>query len=287
MPQTQLHKHWLRFKKGLCDERACAEAIYLHVLNNPGRFKLANFHQDERHDLLASMYPRLIKALHAYSPGSSSFDAYIHSIVHWQKVELKRQECSLAQGEAIAWRYRRLEELRDNETRYPGYHAEKSPVTRKFGSKKQHLILILKLCPNLSDALIERFAPCTGIAVKTLFALVEQVKTIYMGVSGRLEYERKREECWARIILLQGTLDAEPASQKEREVIEHKLALVKTRLKRLKQHQGPQAVGVRNWIIAKVLGVSQSSISSSLRAFRKKVSAKTGQREFHDSQQDK
>lgn len=273
---THLHSLWLRFKKGLCDERGLAEGIYRHVLNNPGRFTLANVALEERHDLLASMYTRLIKAIHAYSQNNSSFDAYIHSIIHWQKVERKRQECSLVQGEAIAWRYRHLEELRDNETRYPGYLAEKIPVKSPLGSKKQHLILLLKLCPTLSDGLVERFASCTGIPSKTLFAMVEQVKTIYMGVSGRLDYERKREEYWARIVLLQGQLDSDILTSRERSVMEGKLALTKTRLANLKRRQGPQAAGVRNWIIARVLGISQSSVSSSLRAFRRLVSHKEG-----------
>lgn len=274
-----LHYKWLAFYRQECSERDLAEFIYRHVLSHPARFKLCALDPDARHELLATLYPRIIKGIHRYREGSASFDAYIHSMVKWGILENNKRSERMLIGERIAWQHHWTEEVNENEDRYPGFSRTFASLNAKTGSKRQQLILILKTAPLLGPQTIFALSKAIGMPGNTLMALIEQVNTLSLGSKRRLEYQRKLRENWAQIVMLRGLISRAMIIGRERSSLCARLSSLEHRRQKLMEIEGKNALCIRNREVAQILGISISTVSSSLRFFSKFLSSERKERD--------
>ncbi len=272
--KSNLHEDWLAYREGEFDEKGLVERVYRYVMANPKRFYLMALSKDERHELFADFFNRFLKAGRRYKEDKGNFDAYIHSMLHWVLLESWRKRERFQQVENMVWEVRAFEEACEATSFYnASFNNIEQIAYPSIGSARQRLFLILKVAPLISKESVPLLARGVDMPAETLFALLDQVKTISFGEERRLSYRSKIEYYSARILTLKGILEKKGHTPKNRELYTYQLRRTEEKKERLQEIQGRNILTVQNRIIAQVLGVSASTVSASLRLLREEAFA--------------
>lgn len=172
------------YRQNRLDRAAFEGAVFAHVRDNPQRFRLAGWSEDDRLDLLCWMYPRLRRAVDAYKETGSGFDAYIHSLLRWAALEYRAAEAERTAMELACWQDRANDIAAEAAAADPAFQVlaaaepDESYAAAQEGKRpaprdaKPILIIALKNCFFMNDALAAKVAKAVGMEEAELQAAI-------------------------------------------------------------------------------------------------------------------
>jgi len=271
-----LNELYSRYTTGLLTRESFETAIFRKIKKNMHQLGLTGWNREERDDFISSLYPRLSRAIDKYQETGSTFEIYINTLVRLTAKEYCMNAARDYVKETAAW----ITQIPDmyvyeNETEYDDYagaETEDSEKPVKLKNPRQLLILILKCCNYVTDDFLEKVSPRLGIKPETLNAMIDRLKKQreerVMEVS--LMRERVGNQLY-RVIFYQKELEALTENSVIAQRMKKRLEHGRIRLRRMRRRLARVRLDPTNLQIAKLLGLSKSTVDSVLYTLRERA----------------
>jgi hypothetical protein len=249
--------------------------LFQHLLENQERFRIFNGNRDRWNEFLSWLYPRFARAIELYRDLGSSFDAYITSLVHGAAKEYRCRETEHYITESACWQAR-AEEMMLWE-REPDYSAEydeseKDIAFPKDINPRQILFLLLKSYFFVSDKFANRIAAATGMDIKTLRNMLDELREKRATKEAAILGLRERLHCqhYRCLTYQKRMMGAQPGSA-HYEKLRNRFERARKRFYAMKKRLGNIRMGASNRMIAEVMGVPRGTVDSGLFAIRNRL----------------
>jgi DNA-directed RNA polymerase specialized sigma24 family protein len=257
-----------RYVNGALDRRALEGAIFTHIKDNPHRFRIGAWNEEDRLDYLCWLYPRLSRAIDSYHETGANFDAYLASLVRWSSIEYRSTEADRRALEHACWVDRATNLTAEEE---PEYIRNEAPVPT-VKNPRQVLMLALKCYLYVSDDLASRLAQAIGMDKEVLRGYFDELRR---RLAAREERIRQLETCAAsqyyRCVAFEARLRVAPEGSAHRAEIERRLELGRRRLVSMRNRLARAGKDATNKEIAELLGIPKGTVDSCLHAVKTKA----------------
>ncbi len=267
-----LHYLYERFRAGKLGRHDFEAAIFRFVRDNPRRFKISGWREDDREEFIAELYPTIRKAIDAYRDVGSCFDAYAYTAIRWEARGYRSRKAEKATIERAYW-MTAAETASDEESFYScGNDAyDQDPQCPPSRKKRQILALTLKCCLKVSDDLCRRIAPSVGLRPDELESKLNGLRTL---VAERAVRRQELEELAAAhycrgMIMAAKAIEAPSYSDKKRR-FEKSAAVAKQRHANCRDRASKISVEATNREVAEALGVPKGTIDASIYFLKQK-----------------
>ncbi|GHU09092.1 hypothetical protein FACS1894151_06190 [Spirochaetia bacterium] len=250
--------------------------IFKAVLENYEAYEVKGWDKEDFTDFLCWLYPRFSRAIDRYADIGSSFDSYIHSMVHWSIKEYRRRQMEHQIVERTYWNEKNYEmTLKEEE---PSYLEEKKPDFEAVPNPRQVLFLLLKSYYHISEDFAQRVAGAIGMEKGQLMELIKDLREI------RLEQEEEIRSLQERIYSqyyrvvsyekrMRTSLSGMPYHERMKKCYHRgmkRLSKMRGRLNKLRTEAS-------NRQIANLLGIAKGTVDSNLFAVRARRSDDEGE----------
>jgi len=250
-----------RYLLNKLDRKRLEGDLFMYLRDNPHRFKLGTWLEDDRIDFLCWFYPRMSQAIDKYKPCGASFDSYLGTLIKWASIEYRAHEADCNALESACWKARSQEIVAETEAEYMydggGFQPRKNP--------RQVLMLTLKCCSYVSDDFSKRIAGAIGMKEECLHSLLDELRK-----KNAIREERLRtleERCAAqyfRCVAFEGRLKAAPEGSAHKADMEQRLEFAKRRLSSMRRRLAHTLKEATNKEIAETLGIPKGTVDSCL-----------------------
>ncbi len=265
------------YRRGDMGKKELEERIVRFILENPGKFYLANWTNDRRVDCIAWVYPRLSKAIDTYKDKGTTFESYLATLLYWSSREYRSRDAEHGMVERACWEARCEDMFACDEMGMYGMFAcveEEEPLRNVSGRTiKQREILIL-LCKSywfVSDSFLERIAPVIGMKHCELQKLMDRmrqtrethdegVRKLIMGIHSQ----------YYRCICLEKRLKDMRDGETHYERLTELRRKARLRLASMKRRLSGLRVDASNRQVAEVLGIPTGTVDSTLYKIKRK-----------------
>jgi hypothetical protein len=273
-----LNELYTRYTAGLLKKGSFEVAIFRIIKKNMHQLGLTGWNREERDDFISSLYPRISRAIDKYQETGSSFEIYINTLVRLTAKEYCMNAARDYVKETAAW----ITQIPDmyvseDETEYDDrFDAETEDAEKpvKLRNPRQLLILILKCCNYVTADFLEKVSPRLGIEPETLKAMIERLKKQREERITELSLMREKAgNQLYRIIFYQKELEALTENSIVAQRMRKQLERGRIRLKRMRRRLARVRLDPTNLQIAKLLGLSKSTIDAALFTLRARAAA--------------
>jgi len=268
-----LNELYAQYTDGLLTKAVFEGAIFRIVKKNIYQLGLTGWNREERDDFISSLYPRINRAIDKYQETGSSFEIYINTLVRLTAKEYCANAARSYTKETAAW----ITQIPDmyvceNEAEYDeDFDAEEEkPV--KLKNPRQLLILILKCCNYVTADFLEKVSPQLGIKPETLNAMIDRLKK--QREQRITEFSLMRERVSSqlyRCIFYQKELEAMTENSIIAQRFRKRLERGRIKLKKMRKRLKRARLDPSNLQIAKLLGLSKSTVDSVLYNLRERA----------------
>jgi len=269
-----LNELYAKYADGLLTKEVFESAVFKIIKKNMCRLGLTGWNREEKEDFISSLYPRISRAINRYRETGSSFEIYINTLVRLTAKEYCVNAARSYVKETAAW----ITQIPDmyvceNETAYDEHFeadaAEPAEKAEKLKNPRQLLILILKCCNYVTTDFLDRVSPQLGIRPETLNAMIDRLKK--QREKRMTEYSLMRERVsnqLYRCIFYQKELEALTENSIIAQRLRKRLEHGQIKLKRMRRRLARARLDPSNLQIAKLLGLSKSTVDSVLHTLR-------------------
>jgi len=281
-----LNELYARYAAGLLTKKVFESAIFKIIKKNMCQLGLAGWNREERDDFISSLYPRISRAIDKYQETGSSFEVYINTLVRLTAKEYCANAARSYAKETAAW----ITQIPDmyvceNEMAYddhfeadaeePAVEPAENPEGKtenpaeKLKNPRQLLILILKCCNYVTADFLDKVSPQLGIRPENLSAMVDRLKK--QREKRITEYSLLRERVSTqlyRCIFYQKELEALTENNIIAQRLKKRLEHGRIKLKRMRRRLAHARLDPSNLQIAKLLGLSKSTVDSVLHTLK-------------------
>ncbi len=257
-----------QFRNGYIDRRTLEGRIFSHLKRYPGRFKLRYLNEEERIDLLLTLYPRIARGIDRYEERGSCFDGYVSALISWGYRTALRQNQQRDQLETFLWSTKTEEAVQEPTLSFKDVNERE---IQRPKNPRQVLILTLKCCLYISDDFAGRIARAVGMEKSELWLTMEKLKEkATQRIERRQFFEEKVGAYWCRILTVESKISGgdEAAERLKEELVDlHKRH--DEALKRLEHCESSPS----NKEIAEILGIPKGTVDASLYFIKKRQAA--------------
>ena len=283
---TELRKEYLM---GKCTKKELEGSIFQYLLNNYAKYHLYRGSREDWNDLLADLYPRISRAIDTYKDVGSSFDTYIHTMIHWAYKDHQNRRTSHQVTEYTWWRARAEESMAGSpeteyntgvqeissgmESRKPEtafYYARQELINGKF-SAKQILILFLKSYYFINDKIVTQVSASLGIKKEKLLDMVDKLRMIRKKREDEIkEIEAGIESQYYRCIVYQKRLMYSIQGSSSHGKLNVLLERARRRFKLMRKRLKGIRFDATNCQIAEILNIPKGTVDSTLDSIKRK-----------------
>lgn len=273
---NSLNDLYADYSKGLLKKEKFEAAIFKTLQKNIHRFGVIGWNKEESDDYISYLYLRINQAINTYKEIGSSFETYIKSMVRMTAKEFRARQARSYVKETAAW-ITQVPEMYvcENESEYNEsvneHIAEKAKNPAKFRNPRQLLILILKCCNHVSVDFLERIAPRLGIEPNVINEMIERLKKHREKRETEIIALRERvNRQFYRCILFEKRLQTLTENSHAVQQIKNQLEQERNRLNKSRRRLMRTRLDPSNAQIAKLLGLSKSTVDSTLHILKKR-----------------
>jgi hypothetical protein len=248
--------------------------IFRYLLENSERFRLFRGNRDTWSDFLASLYPRIVRAIDLYRDQGSSFDAYITSLVHCAAKEYRLRESDRSITEYVCWKAK-AEDLAVAESE-PDYNE--SHETRKRVSipnevnTRQILFLLLKSYFFVSDEFVKKVSQTIGMDAVLVQGIIDELRRRRFEKDAEIIALRERVHCQHyRCIAYQKRMISTQKGTDYHERMKDRYERARKRFHKMKKRLGGMRMSASNRMIADILGIPRGTVDSSLSVIKNRM----------------
>lgn len=269
-PLNQLYE---KYELGVLTRTELECALFSFIRDQPWRYKLAAWEEDERDDFISDLYPALGKAIDSYRKTGSCFDAYLYSVIRWTAIGKRFRASENAAMERAYWREKTAEMSCDRDGGYSADDDEEpprsSPVTKR---RRQILVLTLKCCLLVSDDMCERIAATLEMSPEELRRTVNALRVrIAERMQRRKDLEEQAAAQYYRCLVLEAKAATVSENCKRRDKYDKSAAIARKRLESLRSKAARASIEATNKEVAEALSVPKGTIDASLYFLKRKV----------------
>jgi hypothetical protein len=245
--------------------------IFQYLLGNYERFRLFNGNRDTWNDFLASLYPRIVRAIDLYRDLGSSFDAYIVSLIHCAAREYSCRESDRSLTEYVCWKAR-AEDMAVFESE-PVYNESRKRVSIPSDvNPRQILFLLLKSYFFVSDEFVKRVAQTINMNAEEVQKIIDELRNRRSNKDAQIMDLRDRLHCQHyRCIAYQKRMNNAQEGTDYYEKMKDRFERATKRYYKMKKRLGGMRMSASNRMIAEVLGIPRGTIDSSLSAIKNRL----------------
>ena len=246
--------------------------IFQHLLENFERFRLFNGNRDTWNDFLASIYPRIVRAIDTYRDMGASFDAYIVSLIHGAAREYRCRETDRSITEYVCWKAR-AEDMVVSESE-PEYNETRRRTSIPDDiNPRQILFLLLKSYFFVSDEFVKRVAKTINMNSELVQGIIDELRKRRSDKEAEIMDLRDRLHCqYYRCIAYQKRMISTQEGTDYYERMKDRFERARKRYYNMKKRLGGMRMTASNRMIAEVLGIPRGTIDSSLSAIKNRLS---------------
>jgi hypothetical protein len=269
-----LNSLYEQYKRGALTRAELECALFTFIRDQPWRYKLSGWDDDERDDFISDLYPVLGKAIDAYRETGSCFDAYLYSVIRWTAVGQRFRDSQNAAMERAYWREKSAEVTCDRDEEYSADDTGAERLSQSGVAKRprQILVLTLKCCLLVSDDLCARVAAAVHIEPEELR---KQINGLRVRIAERMQRRKELEEQAAaqyyRCLVLEAKASAVPEQCGRREKYEKSAACARKKLGQLRARAARFSVEATNREVAEALHVPKGTVDASLFFLKRKL----------------
>jgi DNA-directed RNA polymerase specialized sigma24 family protein len=257
-----------RYAQGALDRVALEGAIFTHIRDNPQRFRLGSWNEEDRLDYLCWLYPRMCRAIDAYRETGANFDAYLASLVRWTSIEYRSTEADRRALERACWEDRAKNAAAEEE---PEYLAELQQFA-VVKNPRQVLMLALKCCYYVSDDFTARLARAIALDIEVVRGYFDELRQRMAAREERIRIlETRAASQYYRCVAFEARLRAAPEGSAHQEEIKFRLERGRKRLDSMRARLARASKDATNREIAEVLGIPKGTVDSCLHAIKAKA----------------
>jgi len=245
--------------------------IFEYLLENFERFRLFNGDRDTWNDFLASLYPRIVRAIDLYRDLGSSFDAYIVSLVHSAAREYRCRETDRSITEYVCWQARAAEMMASESE--PEYSETRKRVSIPEDiNPRQILFLLLKSYFFVSDEFVKRVSQTIGMNFENVQSIIAELRKRRSDKEAEILDLKERLHCQHyRCIAYQRRLNNTQQGTEYHERMKDRFERARRRFYKMKKRLGGMRMTASNRMIAEVLGIPRGTIDSSLSTIKNRL----------------
>lgn len=265
-----------KYCKGLIEKKDLESIIFVYIAENPHRFCLNRWNQDDFFDYLCWAYPRFGKSIERYKDKGTTFDAYINSVVRLSFKEfcfIKKDQMAL---EASWWNAHVKDHYAaEEEPEYNTGNERNSYNTQHIKNQRSILFLLLKCYYFLSDEFIERIAPVLNMEAMELVTLINNLHQLREHREEEIRVLKERiNSQYYRCICFESRMKAANEGSSHYEKMKRYLEKGRTRLRSMRNRLARMRLNASNREIANLLGIPKGTIDSSLHALKEQAERK-------------
>jgi DNA-directed RNA polymerase specialized sigma24 family protein len=252
--------------------------IFRYLLESFERFRLFKGNRDTWNDFLASLYPRIVRAIDLYRDLGSSFDAYIASLIHGAAREYRCRESDRSITEYVCWKAR-AEEMAAAESE-PEYNEPEYNENLKCVSvpddinPRQILFLLLKSYFFVSDEFVKRVSQTINMDAEAVQSIIDELRKRRSEKEAEITDLRERLHCQHyRCIAYQKRLNNTQQGTDYHERMKDRFERARKRFYKMKKRLGGMRMTASNRMIADVLGIPRGTVDSSLSAIKNRLAS--------------
>jgi DNA-directed RNA polymerase specialized sigma24 family protein len=252
--------------KGIIEKKKLESIIFAYIVENPQRFCLNRWNQDDFFDYLFWAYPRFGKSIERYKSKGATFDAYINSVVRLSFKEFCFRKKDQKALESSWWNaYSKDSYAAESEPEYDAF----KPVNDKVKNQRQVLFLLLKCYYFLSDDFIERIAPVLNMEITELVTLINNLHELREHQEDEIRYLKNRINTqYYRCICFESRMKASAEGSSHYERMKKYLEKGRAKLHSMRKRLSRMRLNASNQELADLLGIPKGTIDSSLHALK-------------------
>jgi DNA-directed RNA polymerase specialized sigma24 family protein/predicted transcriptional regulator with HTH domain len=245
--------------------------IFKHLLDNFERFRLFRGNRDTWSDFLASLYPRIVRAIDLYRDQGSSFDAYITSLIHCAAREYRCRESDRSITEYVCWKAK-AEDVMVAESE-PEYNESRKNVSIPTEiNPRQILFLLLKSYFFVSDEFVKKVSQTIGMDPVLVQGIIDELRRRRFDKDAEIMNLRERLHCQHyRCIAYQKRLIYTQKGTDYHDRMKERYERARKRFFKMKKRLGGIRMSASNRMIAEVLGIPRGTVDSSLSAIKHRL----------------
>ncbi|MDR0289936.1 MAG: hypothetical protein LBI06_03290 [Treponema sp.] len=267
---NELYEH---YTEGRLKRKAFESAIFRIIRKDFHRYGLVGWNREDKDDYLSLLYLRIGNAVDNYRETGSNFETYISVLVRLTAKEFRSRQARVYTEETTAW-ITQLPDMcvHENEEKYCPDDDEKTKNPAKPKNPRQLLMLILKCCNLVSEDFLEKAAPLLGIETHVLcrmiYSLKDQVKQRQIEA---VDMRKKINHQFLRCVIFEKKLQLKMENSIANERLKKQLEAGKNRLLKIRKRLARKNLAPSNAQIAKILGVTKSTVDSSIYNLKKRL----------------
>jgi hypothetical protein len=248
--------------------------IFRHLLENFERFRLFRGNRDTWSDFLASLYPRIVRAVDLYRDQGSSFDAYISSLIYGAAKEYRCRESDRSITEYVCWKARAEETaVAESEPEYNESHESRKRVSIPDEiNPRQILFLLLKSYFFVSDEFVKKVSQTIGMDAALVQGIIDELRRRRSDKDAEIMNLKERLHCQHyRCIAYQKRMISTQKGTDYHERMKDRFERARKRFYKMKKRLGGMRMSASNRMIADVLGIPRGTVDSSLSAIKNRM----------------
>ncbi|GHV94513.1 hypothetical protein AGMMS50293_08330 [Spirochaetia bacterium] len=276
-----LNELYVQYTQGRLMQKDLEGSIFKTILEDPRRFGLYHWREEERADFASWIYPRIRSAISSYRENGSSFENYLGSAIRWGAKEYRSNIADNGVAEYAAWTVR-IPDLYTREVE-PEYMADEPEVSaedpqplivvdcleqsiaRIKKNPRQLMMLILKCYCYVSDDFLDRIAEKTGIEKEKIKQCVDKLRAVRIKQDEKLRTMRERIYCqFYRCIIYERRLAVMEKNSTIALRMERRLDKARIRLAAMRKRFAGIRPVATNRQVADILGITKGTVDSSL-----------------------
>jgi DNA-directed RNA polymerase specialized sigma24 family protein len=266
---NELYEH---YAEGRLKKKAFECAIFRIIRKNFQRYGLVGWNREDKDDYLSLVYTRIGSAIDNYQETGSTFETYISVLVRLTAKEFRSRQARAYTEETTAW-ITQLPDMfvHEREAEYCADSDGKIKEPEKPKNPRQLLILILKCCSLVDADFLEKAAPLLDLKVESLYKMIDSLKK--QGERREMEAVALREKInrqFLRCVLFEKKLQIVTENSIITERIQKQLEVGRKRLFKIRTRLARKNLAPSNEQIAKVLGISKSTVDSAMYNLKKR-----------------
>jgi DNA-directed RNA polymerase specialized sigma24 family protein len=259
------------YTEGRLKRKTFESSIFRIIRKSFHRYGLVGWNREDKDDYLSLLYLRIGSAVDNYQETGSTFETYISVLVRLTAKEFRSRQARAYTEETTAW-VTQLPDMcvHENEGEYCADTGEEAEKTEKPKNPRQLLILILKCCSHVSADFLEKVAPLLDMETEVLCKMINSLKKL--GERREMEAVLLREKInrqFLRCVVFEKRLQLTTEDSVVIERIQKQLEVGKKRLLKIRTRLARKNLAPSNAQIAKVLGISKSTVDSAMYNLRK------------------
>jgi RNA polymerase sigma factor (sigma-70 family) len=267
-----LNELYTNYTEGRLKRKTFESSIFKVIRKNFHRYGLIGWNREDKDDYLSLLYLRIGNAIDNYQETGSNFETYMSVLVRLTAREFRSRQARAYTEETTAW-ITQLPDMcvHENEEEYCADSDVETKDTAKPKNPRQLLILILKCCNLVSADFLEKVAPLLDMEAEALCKMIDSLKEqVERREMEALALREKINHQFLRCVIFEKKLQLETENTIVIERLKKQLDVGKTRLLKIRKRLARKNLAPSNAQIAKVLGISKSTVDSAMYNLRRR-----------------